>query len=77
MFLDSKNYKEISPHPANVKYRRAPNNARKWQMGFNLAFKGLITKPKFPRLFLCSQLQGRAPTFKDYGSSTHTQCCPV
>jgi len=26
--------------PMNVK---SPNNTRKWQMGFNSAFKGLIT----------------------------------
>jgi len=25
---------------------RAPNNASRWQMGFNLAFKGLITSQK-------------------------------
>jgi hypothetical protein len=30
--------------PINVK---SPNNTSKWQMGFNLAFKGLITFAKF------------------------------
>jgi len=31
----------VNPYPANVKYRVRSNNARKWQMGFNSAFKGL------------------------------------
>ena len=31
----------LNPYPANVESRRIGENARKWQMGFNLAFKGL------------------------------------
>jgi hypothetical protein len=30
--------------PINVK---SPNNTSKWQVGFNSAFKGLITKAKY------------------------------
>jgi hypothetical protein len=30
--------------PINVKF---PNNTSKWQMGFNLAFKGLIFEIKY------------------------------
>jgi hypothetical protein len=35
--------------PANVENNGAPNNASKGQMGFNLAFRGLMyfTKDKF------------------------------
>jgi len=32
----------VNPYPANVEYRVSSYNARKWQMEFNLAFKGLI-----------------------------------
>jgi len=31
-----------NPYPANVEYMVNSNNASKWQMGFNSAFKGLI-----------------------------------
>lgn len=31
----------VNAYPANVKCRVRSNNARKWQMGFNSAFKGL------------------------------------
>jgi hypothetical protein len=32
----------FNPYPANVEKMVPPNNASKWQMGFNSAFKGLI-----------------------------------
>jgi hypothetical protein len=32
---------QINPYPANVEKRWAPNNASKWQVGFNSVFKGL------------------------------------
>ena len=31
----------INPYPANVENMGASNNASRWQMGFNSAFKGL------------------------------------
>ena len=31
----------FNPYPANVENMVSPNNASKWQMGFNWAFKGL------------------------------------
>jgi hypothetical protein len=34
--------------PINVK---SPNNTRKWQMGFNSAFKGLILMQKMKYIF--------------------------
>jgi len=35
-------YAYVTPIPLTWKIWRAPNNANKWQMGFNSAFKGLI-----------------------------------
>ena len=34
----------LTLNPPTWKIRRAPNNASKWQMGFNSAFKGLRTR---------------------------------
>jgi hypothetical protein len=34
----------LNPYPVNVENMVSSNNASKWQMGFNLAFKGLNTK---------------------------------
>ena len=36
------NFVYFNPYPANVENMVSPNNASKWQMGFNLAYKGLI-----------------------------------
>jgi hypothetical protein len=33
--------REFNPYPANVENMMTSNNASKWQMGFNSAFKGL------------------------------------
>jgi len=33
---------DINPLPANVENMVSSENASRWQMGFNLAFKGLI-----------------------------------
>ena len=33
----------FNPYPANVENMVTANNSSKWQMGLNLAFKGLIT----------------------------------
>jgi hypothetical protein len=41
--------------PINVK---SPNNTSKWQMGFNSAFKGLITTSSYILLHKCSQHKG-------------------
>jgi hypothetical protein len=32
----------LNPYPANVENKVSSYNASKWQMGFNLEFKGLI-----------------------------------
>ena len=36
----------FNPYPANVENKVSYYNASRWQMGFNLAFKGLISSPK-------------------------------
>ena len=34
---------DLNPYPANVEHMVTPNNASRWQMGFNSAFRGLRT----------------------------------
>jgi len=40
-FAYHENCVSLSPTPLTWRIRRAPNNASRWQMGFNLAFKWL------------------------------------
>jgi hypothetical protein len=54
---------------------KSPNNISKWQMGFNLAFKGLILSKCSLTVLLENEVVGLMPNSKPGGAGFHFGVC--